>query len=40
MMTKYVQTKKLKTEKEMMGKNSLASGVRYYYLPAALYYGF
>ena len=39
-MTKYTQTKEINTHKDIMSKTTLASGMRYYYLPAALYYGF
>ena len=39
-MTKYTQTKELNTHKDVTNKTTLASGMRYYYLPAALYYGF
>jgi len=38
-MTNYTQTQEMETEEVIMSKTTLASGMRYYYLPAALYYG-
>lgn len=39
-MTDYTQAAELKTEEVILSETTLASGMRYYYLPAALYYGF
>lgn len=38
-MINNTQTKKVKTAKVIMSNTTLASGMRYYYLPSALYYG-
>lgn len=38
MMTNYTQTKELKTETVIVSETTLASGMRYYYFPTALYY--
>lgn len=40
MMTIETQSQELNTENVIMNETTLASGMRYYFLPAALYYGF
>ena len=39
-MTIETQSQELNTEDVIMSETTLASGMRYYFLPAALYYGF